>query len=208
MFKKKSIFIIIIILLITIISIFLIYSNNKKNKNVKIGKNTSSQEFVDYILNIKSYECIINVDVNSNKNTNKYIIKQSYIKDGEITQEVIEPSNIQGVKLIKKEGKLIIENTALSLTKIIEGYEEIIQNNLDLQSFINDYKDSEKSQFKEEENQIIMETISKKENKYTKYKILYISKETGKPTKMEIKDINQNTLINIIYNEININKQT
>ena len=53
-----------------------------------------------------------------------------------------------------------------------------------------------------------METISKKENKYTKYKILYILKETGKPTKMEIKDINQNTLINIIYNEININKQT
>ena len=44
-----------------------------------------------------------------------------------------------------------------------------------------------------------------KENKYQKYEKLYISKETGKPEKMEIKDTNQNTIIYIIYNEININ---
>ena len=30
--------------------------------------------------------------------------------------------------------------------------------------------------------------------------------ENGKPIKMEIKDTNQNTIIYIIYNEININK--
>ena len=57
----------------------------------------------------------------------------------------------------------------------------------------------------EQNNQIIMETTALAENKYQKYEKLYISKETGKPEKMEIKDTNQNTIIYIIYNEININ---
>ena len=51
-----------------------------------------------------------------------------------------------------------------------------------------------------------METTAKTENNYQKYEKLYVSKENGKPTKMEIKDTNQNTIIYIIYNEININK--
>ena len=49
-----------------------------------------------------------------------------------------------------------------------------------------------------------METTAKTENNYQKYEKLYIAKETGKPTKMEIKDTNQNIIIYIIYNEINI----
>ena len=92
----------------------------------------------------------------------------------------------------------------LSLTKIIENYSDITQNNLDLMSFIECYKENNNSKFKEENNQLIMETTSKNENNYQKYQTLYISKETGKPTKMEIKDTNQNTIIYIIYNEINI----
>ena len=52
-----------------------------------------------------------------------------------------------------------------------------------------------------------METSAKTENNYQKYETLYVSKETGKPTKMEIKDTNQNIIIYIIYNEININKE-
>ena len=51
-----------------------------------------------------------------------------------------------------------------------------------------------------------METTAKTENNYQKYEKLYVSKENGKPQKMEIKDTNQNTIIYIIYNEININK--
>ena len=70
--------------------------------------------------------------------------------------------------------------------------------------FIENYKNNTNSKFKEENNQIIMETTAKKENNYQKYETLYISKETGKPTKMEIRDTNQNIIIYIIYNKINI----
>lgn len=203
---KMIILISAIIIVIAILATILIKNNNKTAKNIKIGNNSSSQEIVDYILNISSYETQIEVEVKSNKNSNKYKMKQTYIDKNNTTQEVIEPSNIQGVKIIKENNNLRIENTQLSLTKIIENYKDITQNNLDLANFIQNYKDNTNSKFKEENNQIIMETTAKTENNYQKYEKLYVSKENGKPIKMEIKDTNQNTIIYIIYNEININK--
>lgn len=202
--KRKIIIIIAIAILVAIIAIFFIKNNNKTAKTSKIGNNSTSQEIVDYILNISSYEAQIEVEIKSNKNSNKYKIKQTYINSENNMQEVLEPSNIQGIKIIKEGTNLKIENTKLSLTKIIENYSDITQNNLDLISFIESYKNNSNSKFKEENNQIIMETTAKTENNYQKYKTLYISKETGNPTKMEIKDTNKNTIIYIIYNEIKI----
>lgn len=206
--NKKVMKISIIVILILLVVIFFLIFNRNTAKNYKIGNNSTSQEIVNYILNISSYEAQIEIEVKSNKNTNKYIIKQTYIDNENNTQEVIEPSNIQGVKIIKEGTNLKIENTKLNLTKIIEDYPDIAQNNLDLISFIESYKNNSNSKFKEENNQIIMETTAKTENNYQKYETLYISKETGSPIKMEIKDTNQNTIIYIIYNEIKINKTT
>lgn len=201
---KITLIITVIILVIAIITTILIKNNNKTAKTIKIGNNSTSQEIVEYILNISSYQSEIEVEVKSNKNSNKYKIKQKYINNENNIQEVIEPSNIQGVKIIKEGTNLKIENTRLSLTKIIENYKDITQNNLDLIEFIQNYKNNSNSQFKEENNQIVMETTAKTENNYQKYEKLYVSKENGKPTKMEIKDTNQNIIIYIIYNEIEI----
>lgn len=203
--NKGKMIIALTIILVVLIIIF-VKINNKTAKTFKIGNNSTSQEVVDYILNIKSYETEIDVEVKSNKNSNKYKIKQTYINDKNITQEVVEPSNIQGVRIIKEGNNLKIENTKLSLTKIIENYSDITKNNLDLIKFIENYKNNSNSQFKEENNQVIMETTAQNENNYQKYEKLYVSKETGKPIRMKIKDTNQNVIIYIIYNEININK--
>lgn len=202
--KRKIIIIIAILILVVISAIFFIKNNNKTAKISKIGNNSTSQEIVDYILNISSYETEIEVEVKSNKNSNKYKLKQKYINSENSIQEVIEPSNIQGVKIIKEGTNLKIENTKLSLTKIIENYKDITQNNLDLIEFVENYKSNSNSKFKEENNQIVMETTARTENNYQKYKKLYVSKENGKPIKMEIKDTNQNIIIYIIYNEIEI----
>ena len=204
--SNKRKIIVITLIIVSLSAIFFIKQNNKTAKISKIGDNSSSQEIVNYILNISSYETQIEVEVKSNKNSNKYKMKQTYIDNQNNTQEVLEPSNIQGVKIIKENNTLKIENTQLSLTKIIENYQEITQNNMDLANFIENYKNNTNSKFKEENNQIIMETTAKTENNYQKYEKLYVSKENGKPIKMEIKDTNQNTIIYIIYNEININK--
>lgn len=204
--KSKIIILIAILLLILVMISTVIFIKNRNNmaKTLKIGNNTTSQEIVNYILNISSYETQIEVEVKSNKNTNKYRIKQKYIDNENSEQEVVEPSNIQGVRIIKEKNNLKIENTKLTLTKVLEEYKDISRNNLDLSSFIESYKKNSNSKFKEENEQIIMETTTITKNNYQKYQKLYISKENGKPTRMEIKDTNQNISIYIIYNEIKI----
>lgn len=200
--NKKIIFItLVVILILAILIIFLLNKTNVK----KIGNNSTSQEIVDYILNISSYEAKIEVEVKSNKNANKYILKQQYISPDVATQEVLEPSNISGIKIIKKGNDLKLENTSLNLSNIFENYEYLADNALDLSCFIEDYKESQNSNYEEKDNKIIMNVQTKNENKYRQSKKLYIDKSTGNPLKMEITDINQNITVYILYNEVKIN---
>ena len=104
---------------------------------------------VDDILNMKTYEAIIEVEVNSNKNQNKYVLKQKYNEE-ESYQEVLEPSNIKGVKITRTEGNLKLENSNLNLTSIFENYSYLSENNLDLSCFINDYKSNNNSKYRED----------------------------------------------------------
>lgn len=191
---------IIIVIIIIIICICIFFYINK-SKKLKIGNNSTSQEIIDNILNISSYETKIEVEVNSNKNVNKYIIKQKYIAPDISEQEVLEPKNIEGIKIIKNKNELKVENTKMNLIKIYNDYECMIDNCLDLNAFIEEYKIMGKEIYEEKDDEIIL-TIENKSEKYHKNKTLYISKETGKPTKMEIKDNNKKTLIYILYKEV------
>ena len=199
--NKKIIFLILII--IVLISIFFIYKNmTKKSKG---GNNMSSQEIVDYILNIDSYKAKITAQIISNKKTNKYIISQEYNKENGCVQEVIEPSNIEGTKITNKDGNLIVENTNLNLSTIFENYKGLGKNDLDLNEFIEDCRLSNNIKTDEINGEIVIETKGSGENKYIGNKKLYINKEKLIPIKLIIEDNNQNTTINIEYNEIELN---
>ena len=193
--KLKIIICILLILSIFIICYFFMV------KNIKIGNNKNSQEMVDDILNMKTYEAIIEVEVNSNKNQNKYVLKQKYNEE-ESYQEVLEPSNIKGVKITRTEGNLKLENSNLNLTSIFENYSYLSENNLDLSCFINDYKSNNNSKYREDDNQIVMETNSNND-----CKILYINKKTGKPEKLEIVDANKKNTVYILYKEVDVNSK-
>ncbi len=191
-----------IIIIITLIAIFFaIFFYITKSKKVKIGNTSSSQEIIEMILNISSYESVVEVEVNSNKNVNQYVIKQTYIFPDISEQEILEPENIQGVKITKQRNELKVENTNLNMTKIYSNYPYITSNSIDLNTFIEIYKQNKEQTYKEKDNEIILE-IETEGNIYTKYRTLYISKETGKPTKMEIKDNSKKTLIYILYKEV------
>ena len=182
-----------IILALMILIIFILF--NKKNK---IGNNINSQEMESNILNTNYYELIADIEIKSNKNQNKYVIKQKYQKNEkenniETEQEVLEPSNIAGVKIIKQNNKLIIENTNLDLKSIYENYNYISDNNLDLITFIEEYKNDNNKIYKTEKEKLIMKV---------KKKTLYIDKKTNKPIKMEIQDANKNIAVYILYREV------
>lgn len=199
---KKKYWIILLIVVLVIGGIFF-YKN--RVKNLKIGNNKTSQEIVDKILNISSYEVKVTINVTSNKNSNKYILKQTYQSPNKSMQEVIEPSNIAGVKIINDGKNLKIENSNLNLNEIIENYTNLENNNLDLSMFIDEYKNSNESNYEEKDDEIIMKVKNDKENIYVKEKILYINKKTYKPVKLEIKDNKQKERIYILYNEVEIN---
>lgn len=201
--KGKLIILIALIILIGVI-LFLVFNKNTA-KVFKSGNTKNSQEIVDYILNISSYDVNITVEVNSNKNHNKYILKQKYVSPNISTQEVIEPTNIAGIKITNDGTNLKLENSNLNLSTVFENYNYLGDNCLDLISFIENYKQNPESTFIEEENQIIMKTKSGNENRYTKNKTLYIDKESCKPTKLEVKDNNEKTTVYILYNEVEIN---
>ena len=193
-----------ILLIIVIVMGGVIFYKNRV-KNSKIGNNKNSQEIVDYILNISSYEVNVTVNVTSNKNSNKYILKQTYQSPNQSTQEVIEPSNIAGVKIENDGTNLKIENSQLSLSTILENYNYLGDNCLDLYSFIEDYKQDEKANFEEKDEEVIMKTNSQLDNIYMQEKILHIDKKTYNPIQMEIKDNKQKTTIYRLYNEVKVN---
>ena len=194
-----------IILLIIVIGIGGVIFYKNMVKDLKSGNNKTSQEIVDYILKISSYEVQVSVDVISNKNSNKYILKQIYQGPNKSKQEVIEPSNIAGVKIENDGTNLKIENSQLNLNNILENYNYLGDNCLDLYSFIEDYQQDKNANYEEKDTEIIMKTRNKIENIYIQEKILHIDKKTMNPTQMEIKDNQQKTTIYILYNEVKVN---
>ncbi len=188
-----------ICLLISFISIFFIkYLINFLN----VGNNNDSQEIVNNILNISSYEATIEMEVQSNKNTNKYIIKQSYIDAKNNSQEILEPENIRGVKIEYKDNKLTLSNSRLNLVKIFDDYKYLAENVMDLYTFIEDYKNNADSNYYKENSYIVMETKTYNRNIYLKNKKLYVNQKTNKPYKMIINSDNKKEAIYILYNEV------
>ena len=198
--KKKMYILIVSAFFIFAIAFIIIFSKNNY-KTLKNGNNINNQtrdKVYDNILNISSYKATLEVTINSNKNSNKYVLKQSHNLD-EDTQEVLEPENIRGIKTTYNNGILKIQSDNLNITKVYNDYKNIENNDLWLNSFIEDYKISKEKIVEENEEKI----ISIKVNNRTKK--LYLDKKTGKPTKLIVEDDNQKTVIYIIYNEIEIN---
>ena len=205
--NKKFLITFFVILLISIFIIFFIKNNYKNFKTGNNMSNKSIEEIEEYILNISSYEATVQVTIESNRNTNKYVISQQYISPSKSKQIVLEPSNIEGLEIEYDGQKLSINNTRLNLSKIYENYEYVVGNFLNLESFIEDYKSCKeqgKTILYEENNEFVLE-VEQNNNKYVFNKKLYISQEIGKPTKLLIDDINEKTVVYILYNEININ---
>lgn len=200
---KKKIIIICLIVLVGILIMFFIKNNYKKNKIGNNISNSTLEECEKYIYNINSYEAIVQITVKSNKNENKYLIKQ-VCKGDTAAQEVLEPENIKGIKIIYKDNQLTVENTKLTLKKIYESYPYVSENVLFLNDFIKQYKqNNENSNIEKNEENVILTVKTK--NKYRAKEQLYINIKTGLPEKLVVQDNNKNTTIYISYNEIKLN---
>lgn len=195
--KKVKIFLIILSIIFV-----LIFFMQKVYKSVKTGNNISksSEDLIEYILNISSYEAKLEVTLQSNKTTNKYVLEQYYLEPNYSKQIVKEPKNIENVEMIYNGNSLEVRNTNLSLSKIYENYSYLNENVLWLNFFIDNYKNEYNV---EENNEEIVLTTKIEKNEYKEK--LYISKKTSLPTKIEILDNSNQAKIYIEYKEIKLN---
>ena len=74
----------------------------KVYKTIKTGNNISksSEDLIEYILSISSYEAKLEVTIKSNKTTNKYVLEQYYLEPYYSKQIVKEPKNIENLEII------------------------------------------------------------------------------------------------------------
>lgn len=197
---KKRIFIVAIIFIL-VISIFYCYKffipgNNKSVKDVN--------ELDEYILGIKSYSLEAKITVNSNKNTNTYLLKETN-EDGKLVTEIISESTNNGISFEYKNDSLTIKNTELGLPRIFADYKELFINPLDFNSFVQDYKADDKKEIKTKDDYYIVSVKSmNSQNKYTTHKVLYFSRSKNQIDKLEVKDINNNQTIIIEYSNFKL----
>ncbi len=196
--KNKKAFIILVTIVLFVISFTIFIKMNYKNTNTGNNKtNKTIDEWNEYIYNISSYDAEIEVTVESNKNSNKYVMKQK-CTENESIMKIMEPENVRGVKITYRGNKVTVENTALNLTQIYENYPFVKDNRIFLSDFVFQYREkSEKTNIEEIEGNIIYtinlerETIS-----------LYVNEETGKPEKLIVQDNNKKAILYILYNKI------
>lgn len=194
--KKVFIFVLICIIIFSIFYyIFCILGNNK---------NRNQNEIVDNILKkLENYEANVTVSVMTNKNKTIYNMKQIYNKN-ESKTIINSPENIKGMVIENTNNTLKITNPIINMEKVYEDYDFILNNDLFLNVFINDYKNNS-SEIHEQDNELILSIkLNNKTSTYIKYKELYLNKETKLPLKLEMKDDSQKTKICIIYNDIKI----
>lgn len=205
--EKKKLIIILGILAVLVTSVIIYFFIKNNYKNLKSGNNMSNKnlkEIEEYILSIRSYNAKIEVEIQSNKNKNKYVLEQKYAEPNVQKQIVLEPSNIEGLETIFDGNNFKINNTKLNLSTIYENYSDVTSNFLWLNTFTEEYKkmiETGKQNIIEQNGIIIMEIKDADELN----KKLYIDRKTGKPIKMQIKNVSKNTTVYILYNEIEIN---
>lgn len=193
--------IVVFVTLFLIIFGILYYKNFLFGNN--ISKNRSTNQVEDILNAMENYHAEVKVTVTSNKTQNSYVIEQD-VKGNFSSQEVKQGEPIEGVKIELNQNNLKISNTKLNLEKVYENYQNLLNNSLFLNSFIADYRNEvNTSNCSEENGEIILEVkLNKNQNTYINHKKLYVNSQTGKPTKLEIKDNTQKETICILYNNI------
>lgn len=197
---KNKKFLIVFVFICSIIFCIFYYIFSDSGNNI----NRSQEQIVEDVLKeFNNYEANMEVTVKSNKNENKYEIKQIVNNDYSM-QEIISPENLKNMIIELEKNKLKILNSNLNMEKIYENYDYVLNNSLFLNSFTNDYFNNN-SQIYEENGKIVVEVkLSNNPNTYIKYKYLYLDAKSYVPEKLVIKDITQNPYISIIYNDIKI----
>lgn len=149
----------------------------------------------EILLKIKDYSCDMQINFFSNKNSTSYLAKQTYTSDGTYSLEFMDTNNL---KINYKANNLSISSVPLSITSVLQNYENLNSNPLFLSYFINTYFNSEENNILDiNKDEILIKLPNKNPYLYTAK--LAFSNNT--PSSLTYFDKNGTAKVNIIYNE-------
>jgi outer membrane lipoprotein-sorting protein len=194
--RKWTIF----ISLILLISFWSIGCNKSGSTKEEVYK-----DFTNKISKMKSYSCIAEINVVGNKNPKEYIMQHNYTKPDSFKIKVISPENLRGKIITYNKDKIVVKNPN------VNDYIELPNNGVDNQYlFIGDFI---KNLFQNEElnisfkgDYLVLETTITSSSKYFSKQVLYVDKESVKPSKLEIHDDEGKTRFTVLYKNFEYNK--
>lgn len=190
----------IFICLLLFISFGSVGCNNSRSTKEEVYK-----EFTDQISKMKSYSCIAEINVVGNKNPKEYIMKHNYTKPDTYKIEIVSPQNLKG-KIIKyNKEKVFVKNPN------VDDYIELPNNEMDNQYlFIGDFtknlSKNEDLNIESKGDYLVLETTIQSSSKYFNKQVLYVDKESVKPSKLEIHDDEGKARFTVTYKNFKYNK--
>ena len=190
----------IFISLLLLISFVSVGCNNSRATKEEVYK-----EFTNQISKMKSYSCIAEINVVGNKNPKEYIMKHNYTKPDTYKIEIVSPENLKG-KIIKyNKEKIFVKNPN------VNDYIELPNNEKDNQylfigDFIKNLSKNEELNIAFKGDYLVLETTIPSSSKYFNKQVLYVDKESVKPSKLEIHDDEGKARFTVTYKNFEYNK--
>ncbi|OPJ55253.1 germination lipoprotein GerS [Alkalithermobacter paradoxus] len=173
------------------------------------GCRQSTDEDVYYklhkkISSITSYSCIAQVTVIGNRSPSEYTLRHYFKAPDYYELEVLEPDNIKGKITIYQNEKVIVKNPNVpDEYKFTQKGKE--NKYLFVGDFVKNILQNEDLNVSSDSNFLILDTLIPDRSIYFHRSRLYIDKQTLKPHKMEIVDINGKVRFSVIYREFKYN---
>jgi len=158
------------------------------------------------LFELKSYKCVAEIKIVSNKNSTRYLVNQLYLHPSKFKMEVIEPEFLKGILTVSNGNETRVSNPNLDTnnTYVSENLIKLTGNNLLITYFFSNYVNSEKSKMEIAGERYRLKTYIPSETDYMETEILSINRE-GYPESLEMFDKEGRLKIGIKYREFVMN---
>lgn len=163
------------------------------------------EEFQKKILNISSYKCTAEIEVEGNKSAHNYVFIHNYNKPDNYKLEVVSPKHLEGKTMEYRKDKIIVKNPDINDTIELPNTGKNDQY-MFIGDFIKNYLQNEEVTIKLSKDSLYLETLIPGDNQYFSKQALYINSKTKLPEKMEILDDKNNTRFTITYKDFEYKK--
>lgn len=185
-------------LLLSIIVLFIGCNRNGSTKE-EVYK-----DFLNKVSKMKSYSCIAEINVVGNKNPKEYTLQHNFTKPNNYTIKIISPDNLKGKVITYNNDKVTIKNP--NVKDIIELPNKGRDNQyLFIGDFIKNLFQNEELDISFKGDYLLLKTNIPGSSKYFSKQVLYVDKESVKPSKLEIYDIEGKARFTVLYKNFKYN---